>query len=250
MISGAEAHRIGQALQSVSDWTSEIIVVLNQDVEDGTQQIALAHGAKIFREPWKGHIAQKNSAAQKAAQDWILGLDADEVVSRELRNEIERLFAAKAALAADGFSVPRLTRYCGRWIRHGDWYPARCTRLWRKGLGAWTGVDPHDELIVEGRVVKLRNHLLHFNSVGIDDQIAKISSYSEAFLRDALRRQRRATGLDLAFRPCWRFFRAYFLRLGFLDGWQGYYIAWMTAFYSVTRYAKVRLAQQTLPEKG
>jgi glycosyltransferase involved in cell wall biosynthesis len=81
MISGAEARRIGRALESVAGWTGEIIVVLNEDVRDGTEEIALKHGAKVFREAWKGHVAQKNSAADKAGQDWILGLDADEEVS-------------------------------------------------------------------------------------------------------------------------------------------------------------------------
>src|SRR6266576_110272 len=93
-ISGAEAHRIERALKSVASWSSEIIVVLNEDVRDGTEAIALRFGAKVFREPWKGHVAQKNSAAAKANQPWILGLDADEVVSGELRAEMERLFTA------------------------------------------------------------------------------------------------------------------------------------------------------------
>ena len=245
MISGAEAGRIPRALESVAGWTSETVVVLNEEVRDGTDEIARAQGAKVFREPWKGHVAQKNAAAQKAAQEWILGLDADEAVSRELREEIQALFAAGERLAPfAAFSFPRLTKFCGRWIRHGDWYPDRGTRLWRRGQAEWGGVDPHDKLVVRGEVGKLRSNLLHYNAAGIDDQLAKISAYSNDFVRHALQRQRRATWFDLAFRPGWRFLRAYFLRLGFLDGWQGYYIAWMTAFYSVTRHAKVRAATQ------
>ena len=245
MISGAEAGRIPRALESVAGWTSETVVVLNEEVRDGTDEIARAQGAKVFREPWKGHVAQKNAAAQKAAQEWILGLDADEAVSRELREEIQALFAAGERLAPfAAFSFPRLTKFCGRWIRHGDWYPDRGTRLWRRGQAEWGGVDPHDKLVVRGEVGKLRSNLLHYNAAGIDDQLAKISAYSNDFVRHALQRQRRATWFDLAFRPGWRFLRAYFLRLGFLDGWQGYYIAWMTAFYSVTRHAKVRAARQ------
>src|ERR1035441_4782402 len=91
MISGAEAHRIGRALESVAGWTSEIVVVLNDDVRDGTEEIARRHGAKVFREPWKGHVVQKNSAAQKTTHEWLLGLDADEVVSPELRSEERRV---------------------------------------------------------------------------------------------------------------------------------------------------------------
>src|SRR5262245_58470364 len=90
LIAGAEAARIGNALASVSEWTTEIIVVLNEDVIDGTDAVCSRFGARVYREPWKGHIDQKNSAAAKAGCAWILGLDSDEVVSPELRNEIER----------------------------------------------------------------------------------------------------------------------------------------------------------------
>lgn len=133
LIAGNEAHRIRRALESVAGWTSEIIVVLNDDVSDGTDKIAAEFGAKVFRELWKGHIAQKNSTAQKASQTWILGLDADEVVSGELKSEIQGLFARPEQFSdIAAFSFPRCTYYCGRWIRHGDWYPDRQIRLWRR----------------------------------------------------------------------------------------------------------------------
>jgi glycosyltransferase involved in cell wall biosynthesis len=243
IISGAEANRIGRALESVAGWTSETIVVLNEDVADGTEELVKRHGGTVFREPWKGHIAQKNSAAHKAKLDWILGLDADEAISPELRRELESFFADGSLPArASAVSFPRLTMFCGRWIRHGDWYPDRSTRLWKRGQAEWGGVDPHDKLIVRGETHKLKNNLLHFNAAGIKDQIPKISAYSLDFARDAIGRGASASVLDLAFRPGWRFFRSYILRLGFLDGWQGYYIAWMTAFYATTRYCMVREA--------
>ncbi len=246
IISGAEAGRIGRALESVAGWTTETIVVLNEDVGDGTDEIAARHGARVFREPWKGHIAQKNSAAQKAAQPWILGLDADEAVSPELRDEIINTLATETASPRhNAFQFPRLTYYCGRWIRHGDWYPDHGVRLWRRGTAEWGGVDPHDRLMARGNIGKLRGDLWHFNAETMDRQVAKIAAFSNDFLKQALARKRRTTWWDLAFRPGWRFFRCYVVRLGFLDGWQGYHIAWMTAFYTVTRYAKVREAYQT-----
>ena len=109
---------------------------------DGTDKLAESFGAKVFREPWKGHIGQKNSAAQKASQEWILGLDADEVVSPELRAEIQHNFAAPEKLRDfAALSFPRCTFYCGRWIRHGDWYPDRQTACGGAALrsgAAWT----------------------------------------------------------------------------------------------------------------
>ena len=242
MISGAEAGRIGRALESVAGWTSEIVIVLNEDVRDGTEEIARQHGAQVFRESWKGYAAQKNSAQAKTTQPWVLGLDADEVVSPELRQEIQDLFAAPGRLEPfAAFDFPRLTMFSGRWIRHGDWYPNRGTRLWRRGRAEWGGGHVHEKLQVNGLTGRLRGDLLHYTATH------KFIAVGE-FVRGALQRQARTSWSDLAIRPGWRFLRAYFLRLGFLDGWQGYYIAWMTAFQTVTRYAKLREAQPDSPQ--
>jgi glycosyltransferase involved in cell wall biosynthesis len=241
MVSAAEAHRIGKALASVADWTSEIVVVLNQEVTDETEQIAKSHGAKVIREPWKGMIGQKASVAAKATKDWILDLDADEVVSDALRDEIQKALSQQSLNGrVAAFSYPRLSWYCGRWIRHGDWYPDRQNRLWRRGQAHWGGVDPHAKLIVDGEVKKLRGNLLHYSNDSINRQIEKIIPFSEEFMRQHLARNAGSGPFDLAIRPFWRFLRAYFFRAGFLDGWPGYYIAWLNAFSTVTRYAKVR----------
>jgi glycosyltransferase involved in cell wall biosynthesis len=238
MIAGAEAHRIRRALESVSGWTSELIVVVNDDVKDGTDKIAASFGARVFSETWKGYVGQKNSAAEKASQPWLLSLDADEAVSPGLRDEIRRALAEPGGNTA--FCFPRCTNFCGRWIRHGDWYPDRKVRLWQRGQARWNGTNVHEKLEVSGSIGRLRSDLLHCTAETIDRQIAKIAGYSNEFVRDARANRRTAGGWDLMVRPVWRFLRTYFFRLGFLDGWQGYYIAWMTAFYTVTRYAKVR----------
>jgi glycosyltransferase involved in cell wall biosynthesis len=249
IIAGNEAHRVRRALESVAGWTSEIIIVLNHDVSDGTDQIAESFGAKVFREPWQGHIAQKNSAVQKATQDWILGLDADEVVSPELRAEIQQLFVQEAKLARfAAFSFPRLSWYCGHWIRHGDWYPDRQTRLWRRGRAKWGGINPHDKLLVEGAAGKLRADLHHFSSESINRHLQKIIPFSDEFVQQHAATGRRQGFLDLTVRPFWRFVRAYFLRLGFLDGWPGYYIACYSAFSTLVRYMKLREARQRKEE--
>jgi glycosyltransferase involved in cell wall biosynthesis len=244
LISGPEAPRIRRALDSVADWTAETIVVLNAEVQDGTGQIAAAAGAKVFREPWKGFVGQKNSAAAKARQPWILGLDADEVVSARLHSEIAGAFAKPALLASTAaFSFPRCTLYCGRWIRHGDWYPDRITRLWKQEAARWQGDEPHAYLQVQGTVRRLRGDVLHYSDESIDRQVTKIIPYSDSFVRECLAQGRQAGFWDLAVRPWWRWLRAYVLRAGFLDGWQGYHIAWMGAFHAATRYAKLREAQ-------
>lgn len=244
LIAGNEAPRIHRALESVAGWTSEIVLVLNDDVNDGTDQIAKRFGALIFREPWKGYSMQRNSASSHATQPWLLAIDADEVVSEKLRHEIITAFQKHDRLSMPAaYSFPRLSFFCGRWIRHGDWYPDRKVRLWRKDAGKWEG-DPHEKLVLRGQVIPLRADLLHYSNGNIGQMINKIGYFSDIFVRQCQSQKRRVGWIDLAFRPFWRFLRAYIFRFGFLDGWPGYFIAWVNAFSSVARYAKVIEARQ------
>ena len=243
VISGAEAHRLDTCLASVDGLANETIVIVDDRANDGTVEVARRRGAKVFIEKWKGHIGQKNYAADKASGDWILSLDADEAVSSRLREEISRAIReGRGSFSA--FSFPRCSRYLGRWIRHGDWYPDEQTRIWRRGAARWGGTDPHDKLIVNGKVGKLHGDLLHYSMTGFDHQISKTIAYADEFVRQSEVQARKISMTDLWFRPAYRFLRCYFLRCGFLDGWQGYSIAWMTAFYTFLRYAKAKEAQE------
>ncbi len=246
IISGAEAHRIGRTLESVASWAGEIVVVLNEDVRDGTEEIARQFGAQVFREPWKGFIGQKNSAAEKCTGPWLLNLDADEVVSPGLAAEIGQVVSRPEAPAV-AYEFPRCTYYCGRWIRHGDWYPDRVRRLYRKGAAHWVGEEPHARLEVRGRVGRLRSDLLHLSNESIARQIAKIAPYHADFVKRQLAAGKASGFFEFAVRPPWRFLRAYFLRLGFLDGWPGFYIAALSAFSTLTRNAMVSEAKLPKP---
>jgi glycosyltransferase involved in cell wall biosynthesis len=243
MICGAEALRIGRALDSVAAWAGEIVVVLNEDVTDGTEEIAARYGAKVFREPWRGFVGQKQSAADKASQPWVLNLDADEIVTPALAQDIAGIVSASSAAHA-AYEFPRCTFYCGRWIRHGDWYPDHVRRLWRRGSAHWTGEDPHAYLKVNGTVGRLRSDLLHHSNDNIAAQIAKIVPYHIGVVRQRVAAGKTAGFFELVVRPWWRFMRAFFFRLGFLDGWQGFYIAALSSFSTLTRYALVREAEE------
>jgi glycosyltransferase involved in cell wall biosynthesis len=244
IVSGAEAHRIGRTLESVADWVSEIVVVLDDRAEDGTEKIVERFGGTVFREAWKGFIGQKNSAADKCTQPWLLNLDADEALSKPLSEEIRGLFADDQKLNAhEAYRFPRCTFYCGRWIRHGDWYPDRVLRLWKRGSARWTGEEPHAGLRVEGTVGNLKSDLLHESNENIARHVAKIIPYQEGFVNARLAEGRSAGFLELGVRPVWRFLRAYIFRLGFLDGWPGLYIAGLNAFSTLTRYALIKEAE-------
>ncbi len=243
VISGAEERRIGRSLASVADWTTEIIVVMNEEVTDGTERVVASFGGQCHRRKLTGHGSQKNAAFALATQPWILSLDTDEVVSTPLRDEIIKLFAAQSQSARTAYSFPRCSFYFDRWIRHGDWYPDRCVRLIQRGKGSWKGLEPHAALIVDGTIGKLRHDLLHYTTESLAHQVAKTLAYADYFAEHCRETGRRVTFIDLAFRPPWRFFRGYFIRLGLLDGWQGLSIAWMATFYTYLRYARAREAQ-------
>jgi hypothetical protein len=205
----------------------------------------MACGARIVRGPWKDHATHRNLAADNATQPWLLALDADEVVSPALRDEIIQAIAtaqARPENAAAAYSFPRCTFFCERWIRHGDWYPDRVVRLWQRGCGRWEGIT-HEKLTIQGRIGKLNHDLLHYIAETINDQIRKTATFSDHFVQQCAAQGKNASLCDILVRPLWRFGRCYVFRLGFLDGWQGCYIAWMTAFYTATRYAKLRAAQ-------
>ena len=242
MIAGNEAARIRRTLESVAGWAAEIVIVINDDVTDGTEKIAAEFGAKVFRETWKGFGPQKQSAAEKCTQPWLLNLDADEVVSPELRLEITSLISDESRSHAHAaYSFPRCTFYCGRWIRHGDWYPDRQIRLWRRGRTHWPASMVHEKLKVVGTVGRLQGELLHFSMENLNHHVRKMMEYSDIFANQHA--GRKISALELGFRPWWRFVRSYIVRLGFLDGWQGYAVARLAAQEVFLCYAKIREAQ-------
>lgn len=237
LVAGNDAQRIRPALDSVRDWTSEIVLAIDDHVTDGTDRVGYAYGAKVVRQPWLGRAAHRNFASEQAGQPWLLAIDADEVVSEWLRDDIIAAFQKQGAAPPAAYSFPRLCHFGGRWIRHGDWYPDRRVRLWRKALGRWRG-DPQEKLDIEGPIIRLRGDLLHYSNQNIDQMLARMEGVSNLFVRQYGARGR-VRWVDLAVRPLWRFFRAYVVRRGFLDGWPGYFIAWDSAFSTVTCYAKV-----------
>jgi glycosyltransferase involved in cell wall biosynthesis len=243
LVSGAEAQRIGRALKSVADWTSEIVVVLNQEVTDGTAEIAAQFGARVIRHPWQGFRDQKNLALTYAQQPWVLALDADEEVSPALREEIARFFHGQHQHAV-GASFPRKVWFLGRWITHGDWYPDRVLRLFRRDQGKWGGSSEHCHIELDGAACKLRGDLHHYTNPTIASYVQKMPYYADLFLERQLAARVVWSAPAAVVRAVWRFFRAYFFRLGFLDGYPGFFIAASTAYATLVRHSRLFEHQQ------
>jgi glycosyltransferase involved in cell wall biosynthesis len=239
VISGAEATRIGKCLASAANWTSEIVVVLNPEVADGTEEIAATFGARIIRHPFANFRDQKNLALDHATQPWILALDADEVVSPELKQAIFDFFADRHEHFA-GAQFPRKTWFMGRWITHGDWYPDRVLRLFQKSKAKWGGGSPeHCAVELAGPCATLPADLLHYSNPTISSYVQKMNYFADAHLERQLADGARWSAPAVVARVAWRFGRAYFLRRGFLDGYPGFFIAASTAYSTLVRHSRL-----------
>ncbi len=231
-----EERNIRECIESVR-FCDEVLVV-DSGSTDRTAEIARELGARVIVKDWPGHIEQKNFALAEARGEWVLSVDADERVSPALRAEIERELAAGGG-PWDGFTMPRLSFYMGRWIRHSGWYPDRKLRLVRRGRARWGGVNPHDRLFCDGPVKHLRGDLLHYSYRDLSDHLRKIDFFTTIAAREKQRRGARGALLRLVFAPPLKFLKAYVWKLGFLDGLPGFVIAALGSAYVFLKYAKL-----------
>ena len=244
IIAKNEAHNLPRCLASVRGWVSEIIVVLN-DTTDASETIARDAGAKIHHLPWRGYRDSKNAASDLTTQPWILSLDADEEVSPALRTDIAAFLARADAATFAGARFPRKVWFIDRWITHGDWYPDYSLRIFHRDRARWGGDQfVHEKVECRGPVATLRGDLHHFSFPTLASHVAKINPFADLFLRQQQERGARFSATAAIFRPTWRFFRAYILRRGFLDGFPGLYIAWATAFGTFVRYSRLYEAER------
>jgi glycosyltransferase involved in cell wall biosynthesis len=234
IIAKDEVDRIDRLLKSCT-FADEIIVV-DSGSTDGTQTLCTDAGARVLFNEWPGHVAQKQFAMEATSSEWILCLDADEEVSDGLAAEILKE-VENAGPDVCAFSMPRLSRYLGRWIRHGGWYPDRKVRLVRRGRGRWQGVNPHDKLVADGTIKHLANPILHYVYRGIADQVVTINSFSDIYAQQntPMGRWFVAAGFLHAFG---KFFECYVWKLGLFDGIPGLVIAMNSAWYTFLKHAK------------
>lgn len=234
-----EAHNLPRCLASVQGWVAEIVVALN-DTTDDSAAIAARYGARVQTLPWRGYRDTKNNALTLATHPWLLCLDADEEVSAELRTEIAAFFARGDQERCAGARFPRKVWFIDRWITHGDWYPDYSLRLVRAGRARWGGdAYVHEKMECDGVVATLRGDLHHYSFPSVASHVAKINVFAELFIKQQQAKGGRFTAVQAILRPLWRFFRAYVVRRGFLDGFPGLYIAWATSFSAFVRYSRL-----------
>ena len=218
IITKNEAASIRRCIESVK-WADEIIVVDSGSTDD-TTNICRELGAKVsVTTDWPGFGPQKNRALDLATHDWVLSLDADEWVTVELRNEI--LAALSSSNTVTAYRMPRLSSFCGTYLKHGGWWPDHIVRLFRRDQARFSDDLVHERVIVNGAVATLKYHLMHESLRDLDQVLSKMNSYSTAGARMMHARGRSSSLFTALLRGSWAFFRAYVLRAGFLDGCPG-----------------------------
>jgi len=239
-----EAQNLPRCLASVQGWVAEIVVALN-NTHDASEAVAQTAGATVHQLPWQGYRDTKNAALALAQQPWVLSLDADEEVSPALRETLTAFFTRPDHDSFAGARFPRKVWFIDRWITHGDWYPDLSLRLLHVGRARWGGdAIVHEKVETDGPVATLKGDLHHYSFPTLASHVSKINPFADLFVRQQQAKGGRFSVIAAVFRPFWRFFRAYVLKLGFLDGYPGFYIAVATAFGAFVRYSRLYEAEQ------
>lgn len=233
-----EERNIARCLDSLKGVVDEI-VVLDSCSSDRTETICREKGAKFFQHQFDGHIEQKNRAITYASYSYVLSLDADEALDEKLKTSIRNV---KNDLKFDGYTMNRLTNYCGHWVRHCGWYPDTKLRLWNSKKGKWTGVNPHDryELAAGASISHLKGDILHYSYYTREDHYKQVEYFTDIAAKAYKKEGRRAGWIKMYLSAVVKFIRDYFIKLGFLDGGAGFSISRISAYAAFLKYKKLR----------
>lgn len=210
------------------------IIVVDSFSTDKTVDIAKEYGSKIYIEKFKGFIDQKNSAMEKCSNEWILFLDADEVATPELKESIRN------ALSKDeirGYIINRCTFYLGKLLKY-SWQPDRKLRLVHKSLNPkWGKSSPHEKLYINGKSEILEGEIIHYSYKNLNEHIQKLNYYAQSVAQNYYINGRHFKLYNILLNPFLAFFKKYLFKLGFLDGYRGFFVAVSSFIYVFLKYA-------------
>lgn len=237
-----EERNIARCIDSVREIADDIVVI-DSFSTDRTKEICLKKEVRFIEHAFEGHIQQKTWAISQAKYAHVFSLDADEAPDEVLNQSI---LAIKENFVADGYTVNRLTNYCGTWIRHCGWYPDRKLRLWISSKGKWTGLNPHDRYEMEkgSSISYLAGDLLHYSYYDRIDHINQIKKFTDILANSMFDVGRRTNWIGIIAATIFKFIRDYFLKLGILDARAGFTISWLSAGATYKKYRKLLALQR------
>jgi glycosyltransferase involved in cell wall biosynthesis len=233
-----EDRYIEECLKSLINVADEIVVV-DSFSTDKTKAICTKYNVVFIEQEFLGYIEQKNFALSQASYDHIVSLDGDESLSETLQKSIIDL---KSNWIFDGYYANRFNNFCGQWIKHSDWYPNKKLRVFDKRKAQWKGINPHDRIVIQslGKTGHLKGDILHLTYQSYSEFNLKMESFSSISANAYLELGKTAPFYKLIWNPSWAFFKAYVLRFGFLDGFNGFMICYQTGHLTFLKYAKLR----------
>ena len=226
-----EEDKIRQCLESLQDVADEIVVVDSLST-DNTKSICEEFGVRFIEQKWLGYSEQKNLANNIASHDWILSIDADEVLSDELKKSILKIKNEERETKNEElvYSFNRLNNYCGKWIHHSGFYPDKKIRIWNRKIGKWEGIV-HEVIKFSTKVkeVHLKGDLLHYSYSKPEDFERQVFKFAEMRAQHYFDKGKKNAGLLSVVSPIFFFIKHYLIRLGFLDGKEGFVMCWVSA---------------------
>jgi len=233
-----EEANLPRCLESVK-WADELVVA-DTGSTDRTLEIAKQRGAKTMQLEWEGFGKAKQGVLEAATCDWVLSLDADEVVSQNLGSEIQSLLKSDPP-GLDGYFIPRRSMFLGHWMSHGGWYPDYVLRLFKREKGRFEDRKVHESLLLTGKAGRLKGELLHYSDPDLEHYLRKMNRYTSLSAQELHEEGRVASIGDVLFRPVATFVKVFLFRRGFLDGLYGLLLASFSSVHVLTKYVKLWL---------
>lgn len=231
-----EEENIEKCLLALKEVVAEIIVV-DAFSEDETVELCERFGAKIIQRKWEGYSVNKNYGHSVCKNDWILSIDADEVLSEDLIENLQNLNLKENEV----YALNRLTNYAGKWVRH-CWHPEWKVRLFNRNWVNWRGDFVHETLAIPEsfKTIKLKGLLYHYSFKSVEDHFHRIEKYANLAATELFKKRKKATFFRLWISPIARFFKTYFLKKGFLDGKLGWQISCREAYSVHLKYHQLK----------
>ena len=236
-----EEDNITRCLQSVKGIADEIVVI-DSHSDDKTVQISEKLGARVIKRPFPGHIEQKNFAIDQTQYEWVLSIDADEVLSQDLKNSIKNIKKLGPKPSFYGLFFNRLTNYAGVWVKHCGWYPDKKLRLFHKNYARWAGMNPHDiiEMKPNSQTGFLEGDLLHYSYNSISDHVNQTNKFTTIAAKAAYKKGIKSNHFKIFTRPPLKFLRDYFWKRGLFDGRYGFIICLINSLSALLKYSKLK----------